>query len=115
MSCKLCQKRGKTWKGDDPKCAFENGKFSSDNWACATMDELRGISMQLDLHYRDDDGAGSFGAVPVVTDDDTGFVVMTWYKNRGRTSQAYVIWDIRGVSELTEEIALQAIEYAKDI
>jgi hypothetical protein len=54
MACKLCNERGKTWNGDDPVCAFENGVFSNDNWNCATMNKLRNISEELDKSMRHD-------------------------------------------------------------
>ena len=49
--CPLCKKRGKTWEGDDPVCALKNGKFSDDNWNCATMNKLREIAIRLGLTY----------------------------------------------------------------
>jgi len=44
MACRLCEQRGKTWEGSDPKCAFESYGFSHDNWNCATMNRLREIA-----------------------------------------------------------------------
>jgi hypothetical protein len=100
MACKLCNERGKTWNGDDPVCAFENGVFSNDNWNCATMNKLRNISEELDKSMRHDMSCGSIGYVPMdndyTTDDfDTfgGYIVMTWYKERGRTGNAVFMTD----------------------
>ena len=41
MNCKPCEKRGQTWPGSPPKCAFQGEFFSADNWNCATMNLLR--------------------------------------------------------------------------
>src|ERR1017187_10290993 len=40
-NCRMCQERGKTWEGGDPKCAFPEGVFALDNWNCATANALR--------------------------------------------------------------------------
>ncbi|MBR8661188.1 hypothetical protein [Brevibacillus sp. NL20B1] len=110
MSCKLCIERGKTWNGDDPRCAFETGVFSPDNWNCATMNALREISRQLRTTYRDDMAAASIGYVPFEGDEYSGYIVMTWYKDRGRTGNAFIAWDDEPIRELTEADALLAIE-----
>lgn len=100
MTCNLCKKRGKTWNGDDPKCAFVDGVFNSDNWNCATMEELRKIAEEIETTQRDDNSAGSIGYLPVdnefASDDFNtfgGYVVMMWYKNRGKTGNAVFMTD----------------------
>jgi hypothetical protein len=100
MTCKMCEERGKTWEGSNPKCAFKNGIFTTDNWNCATMNELRRISRELDTYQRDDMSCGSIGYVRMdnnhAPDDfDTygGYIVMTWYKDRGRTGNAVFMTD----------------------
>lgn len=101
MTCKLCQERGKTWEGADPRCAFDdNGIFNKDNWNCATMNKLRNISEELDKTTRDDNSCGSIGYVPMVHDyapDDFdtfgGYIVMMWYKERGKTGNALFMSD----------------------
>ena len=107
MTCQMCTERGKTWNGSDPQCAFEDGIFNADNWNCATMNELRAIAENISISYRHDPNAASFGAVPF----ESGFIVMTWYKNRGKTGNAQVMWDDEPTKPLTEEIALEAIKY----
>lgn len=107
IMCKLCLERGKTWIGSDPKCAFENGVFSPDNWNCATMSKLRAISEKLDLTMIHNDVG--FGVVPFDGENFHGYIVMTWYKNRGKVSNAQLMND-DNVVELTEEMALEAIE-----
>lgn len=105
MVCKMCQERGKTWEGSDPACAFGENLFNSHNWNCATMNELRDIAFKLGLTNRNDSDSASFGAVPF----GEGYIAMTWYKNRGATGNAVVMWDNNPLKELTEEIALEAI------
>jgi len=85
MICKACKERGKTWKGTDPKCAFENGVFDSDNFRCATMGILRDISNPTwcDGQYA--------SLIPIV--DEGRYVVLSWYKQRGRTEGAWVLED----------------------
>jgi hypothetical protein len=101
MACKRCEERGKTWEGSDPKCAFDdNGVFNGDNWNCATMNKLRNIAEELETGWRDDNSCGSIGYVPMDNDyapDDFntygGYIVMMWYKERGRTGNAVFMTD----------------------
>ena len=76
--CKECEERGKTWDGDDPVCSFdENGNFK-DNWNCATLNKIRDIMIQEDnVHYSFNEKLGvlTYGGL---------FLVLGWYKNRGR-------------------------------
>jgi hypothetical protein len=121
MPCRLYIERGKVWAGDDPKCAFENGVFSSDNWNCATMNRLRMIAEILGTTMRDDNSCGSIGYVPVDNDyapadfdTDGGYIVMTWYKDRGRTGNAVFMTD-EGTELLTirhAELAIKTYEEA---
>ncbi|AUG37189.1 hypothetical protein [Bacillus velezensis] len=114
MVCRLCRERGKTWHGSDPVCAFENGVFSPDNWACATMGKLRRLSEELGHSDRDDDSCGSIGYVPLNDNyaPDTyegfgGYVVMMWYKERGRVGNAVFMTD-----ERTEPLTIEHAEIA---
>lgn len=125
MACKRCEERGKTWAGSDPKCAFnENGLFVQDNWNCATMNQLRIIAEQLDTVRRDDNSSGSIGTVPMdhdlAPDDfDTfgGYVVMMWYKDRGKTGNAIFMTDEETMPLTIEhaELAIQTFECRKNI
>jgi hypothetical protein len=99
--CELCVKRGKPANFlSEPKCAFDTfGNFVTDNWQCATMGALRDLLENTWEHIRSvqDENCGIvpfdiFGSVaskslPV----HTGFLVLQWYKTRGRTNQAYII------------------------
>ena len=89
--CKLCETRGKTWKGDDPICAFdEHGNLKKDNWNCATLSAIRkyAYSRDYDEFYRD----GLRISYHCCSNDEDGlmisydgmFVFMQWYKSRGR-------------------------------
>lgn len=115
MACRLCKERGKTWEGSDPVCAFENGVFSPKNWNCATMSKLRRLSEGLGNSDRDDDSCGSIGCVPLsdnyapaTYEGYGGYIVMMWYKERGRVGHALFMTD-EGAEPLTLEHAEIAI------
>ncbi len=112
MICKACQARGKTWQGDDPKCAFESGAFSSDNWNCATMGKLRSI-LEYDAEWYED----MHIVTARVLDDgkaNIGWIVLSWYKSRGRTGQALFI-DDEDSHPLTIEEAEHFIDTHKEL
>ena len=83
MTCRKCKERGKNWVGDEPVCAFESGKFSEVNWNCATMNELRD---KADVTWGNDDQNASI--IPI---ENGQFIILSWYKNRGRTEGAWII------------------------
>lgn len=119
MACRLCKERGKTWEGSDPVCAFENGVFSPKNWNCATMSKLRRLSEGLGNSDRDDDSCGSIGYVPLsdnyapaTYEGYGGYIVMMWYKERGRVGHALFMTD-EGAEPLTLEHAEIAIRTAE--
>lgn len=114
MVCRLCKERGKTWEGDDQVCAFENGVFSPKNWSCATMSKLRRLSDELGHSDRDDDSCGSIGYVPLsdnyapeTYEGCGGYIVMMWYKERGRVGHALFMTD-----EDAEPLTLEHAEIA---
>lgn len=120
MTCLKCKQRGKTWDGDDPKCAFEDNKttnkFSNKNWNCATMNLLRDlIERQSEkdkaYFYRDDTATGSIGILPFETNNFHGNLVLTWYKNRGQTGSAMVVCDDREPATLTLDIAEEILKH----
>lgn len=86
--CRACREREWEFKGDKPKCAFLTGKFSSENWNCATMNELRDLAE--DHGYRDRKDDCSIGVLYLF---ECEHIVMTWYKERGCTSDAMVVSD----------------------
>jgi hypothetical protein len=88
MACVMCIARGKTWHGSDPKCAFENGIFSRENWNCATIWELR--EMADDVKQWSEDQYYAF--IPLVQNEvGAEFLYLSWYKNRGRTEHMYLV------------------------
>lgn len=128
LHCNLCKEHYKDGRplhfGSDPKCGFnEKGEFDPDNWMCITMNRLRSIvetsiGEQRDLplgcfFHRDDMEYGSIGIVAVREGRYPGFyLVMSWYKSRGRTSRAVVtggggpeVTRWTGMAPLTLELA----------
>jgi hypothetical protein len=93
------------------RCAFKTKEFSGDNWNCQTMGKLRDIVEDKNHYERDDSSAGSFGWLMIPEDfDQRGYLVMSWYKNRGTTAQALVLNE-GGVQKLKLKTALKLIKY----
>lgn len=93
MTCMACIERGKTWRGDDPCCAFERGRFSRDNWNCGTMNNLReAIKSTGDIKIIEDQ---SYALIA----NSGGVLYVTWYKNRGATDNAILMEDADGEEE----------------
>ncbi|MGI1828724.1 hypothetical protein ACRPLG_02510 [Bacillus safensis] len=122
MTCRLCEERGKTWAGDDPVCAFENGIFSANNWACATMSKLREITRDNDLTTRCDMSAGTFGYVRVDNDyapetyeGTGGYIAMAWYKERGRVGNAVFMTDETTMPLTIEHAEIAIKTYEKEL
>ena len=116
MKCKLCTERGKTWNGDDPKCAFD-GAFA-DNWNCATLNALRDICYEgqnpmpgVDYQYCEDQ---KYATVKIDGIEDRrgcriGLALwVSWYKSRGKTDAVWVLSDDAPPRIPTEE-ELEAI------
>lgn len=93
MACPLCLADPMPrYFGSPRKCAFnEDGSFNQDNWNCATISSLlvfvndrkgdihgNDESMQLIYAYQDVDGEMM----------GNGWIVLTRYKQRGRTDSA---------------------------
>lgn len=120
MTCRLCEIRVKDWHGDDPKCAFESGTFSEDNWNCATTIAIRTLVQQRDSWCCIYDQ--SYAMIPVadaIGDDDDGtapydVLLVSWYKNRGRTERM-LLWssDTNPAVPTLEQIE-KIIEHEKD-
>lgn len=69
--------------GSDPKCAFSEGTFSSDNWNCAGMMQLRTDAEEVEVWSEDEHCA--------VLPFDGRFIVVSYYKHRGRTDGAWIV------------------------
>lgn len=101
MTCPRCKAAYADGKpedfGSEPECAFKTEVFDSSNWQCATMNALRERAEGCDegssnVAYCADQWAG---IVPI-SKPEYGpgcgdFIVLGWYKHRGRTEQAWVM------------------------
>src|SRR5690606_38007902 len=122
MACRLCEERGKTWEGSDPKCAFNShGEFIKDNWNCATMNKLRIIADEIGTVQRDDNSCGTIGYVPMNNDyapDDFdtfgGYIVMMWYKDRGKTGNALFMTDDETIPLTIKHAELAILTHLRD-
>ena len=84
--CVFCENTQKNWNGGDRNCAFKDGEnFTSDNWMCAAMNFLR---YSVESVSYDDETEQSCGIINVGSGN---FVVIYWYKSRGRTENAMLI------------------------
>lgn len=100
--CKRCRERGKTWQGGDPVCGFdEAGNFLDSNFLCATLGALRDFAADSTTATWHEDSWMAILCGPEqcqMLDKDTypnagrgpAYVVMRWYKHRGRTED--VLW-----------------------
>lgn len=107
--CPRCEKRGKTWQGDDPKCGFgENGKFIDSNWNCATLNALRDLESCDYGRVRADEE--NMKVIPVTSVDFSDnkvaiFLILCWYKSRGRLPFARVMFSDYSEEEPTLDYA----------
>lgn len=112
MKCRMCEERGTPKSfGSEPKCAFENGIFNGDNWQCATMNALRDLCEEY-AHWNEDQNADIICASE---DAECTHVVLTWYKRRGRTEGAWMLFDDKPPEPLTLEEAENIIKANKRI
>jgi hypothetical protein len=79
-ACRRCRESGKTWSGSDARCGFADGLFHADNWNCATLNELRSRAEEREAYSEDQYAA--------LLPWDGAFLVLGWYKRRGRTEFA---------------------------
>lgn len=89
MSCRRCSERGKAWEGSEPKCSFpDGGRFSPEGWNCGTANALRVLVRQDEEDSR---SVWSEDCVAALLPWDGAFVLLTWYKHRGRTDGAWLV------------------------
>lgn len=105
MACPRCEARGKIWNGGDPECAFPDlRQFKSDNWNCATVNELRNLCGEGWPHIKQTDHAIfvrnddlSWAAIDLIgvelERDHYKTLWLSWYKHRGRTDKALLLSD----------------------
>ena len=113
--CPLCVEAygttGKPAHMAEPKCVFwdEGGQFNADNWNCALMAVLRTEAERvwnenpphagLALLTADDQRCATITVSHLLadvpddhdTDFNPDFLVLSWYKQRGRTEGAWLI------------------------
>lgn len=122
MTCRMCLARGKTWKGDDPTCYFDN---PDENWNCATISAIRDICYEgqelaagVNYEYCDDEKFATINIYDV--DDKKGNYIgrclyVAWYKSRGGTE---ALWVLNGEGDTprrpTEEELLAIITYYEE-
>ncbi len=112
--CKRCLGRGRPEHfGSEPICAFPTMVFDGNNWQCQTMNELRAAVDHGVFATRTSAGRvyGEDCSVGVLA-FDRGFVVMSWYKDRGRTDQAVVMADDH--EQVPEPLTLAVAESVLD-
>lgn len=90
---------------DPITCAFRDGKFDLENWNCQTMNALRDVAELSYTTRRDDESIGVIH-IPLQTVDvdplvQYGYLVLTWYKRRGRTGGAIIVADTHPPEPLT--------------
>ena len=78
-----------------PRCAFESGTFDSDNWMCGTLIALRDLGEEKRAYNSDHSALVLSGP-----EDSCSFILLYWYKNRGRTESA-LVWDGQTPTPLT--------------
>lgn len=103
VACKRCEERGKTWEGADPVCGFDaRGAFVEENWNCATLGALR-EKVEDRYIWNEDDRLGVVVADGYLPQRRAGwdggdrgpvYVIIRWYKHRGRTDSA--LWWANG-------------------
>lgn len=93
MTCRYCEgvgvRRSQLASGtemvrDAPRCAFADETFSAENWDCGAMNRLRD-SVAAPV-WAEDQWAG---IVPIP--GSGRFILLGWYKSRGRTEFAALL------------------------
>lgn len=73
--------------GSPRACAFPGGVFNGDNWACVSMAPIRDAAYEVEVRCED----SHMSILPFFDEDGCGgFIVVSYYKHRGRTSTADV-------------------------
>lgn len=84
------------------ECAFQDNIFDNDNWNCQTM-----MALRERVDYTDRNTDVSIGIIRIPKQE--GHIVMLWYKNRGRTSNAYVMCEDEEPKILTYDVAVSVL------
>lgn len=89
MTCRRCEAAGPLGPNylHTRECAFKSEVFSNDNWNCETMIELRNYAENAEVvRYSSDQ---NLATIPL---GEGRFMLIGWYKRRGRTEYG-VIFD----------------------
>ncbi len=99
------------------KCAFTAaGAFTPDNWNCATFNALMARVTDEDEHTGDNESLQLIPVrVPETDDEDDwamshGWIVLTRYKQRGRTSSAIHVGDFWPARPVTYALVAQVLD-----
>jgi hypothetical protein len=112
MTCSRCQEAYANGKPEnfesEPECAFKTDQFDSSNWNCQTMNELRELAEEHAI-YSNDQWAAIIPIPEPKNDEERGsrvadFIILGWYKHRGRTEAAYMLNEST-LTPLTLEVA----------
>lgn len=123
MVCKACENREKTWQGSDPRCAFEAGKFASDNWSCATVSLIRNVCYEgrelppgVDYQYCEDQKYATVKVDHIEGLDGALALWVSWYKGRGATDAMWLLFEHESPRAPTEqECLLIAQAYSSNV
>lgn len=123
MTCKYCKElQDSDEYHEDRKCTFQGVVFNRNNWLCGAMVKLRKLALSSDtpynsIHctYTDDYWYATF-KLDDIFDNDTHIVPITlylqWYKRRGRTETAYLMFAEGGVPRTpTEKEIIKIVEH----
>lgn len=105
FACRLCREHG-------GKCAFVTTVFLSDNHDCATMRTLRALGDDMFYRYPPGTKRCSEDQTLVVIPLEGKFIILGWYKERGRVELAQVV-DEERIAPLDIDTAEECIEFYK--
>ena len=112
MTCKLCLVPGyKDWDGDDPKCHFEKGVFSTEGWNCGTANSLRRAIPENLIQYYEDQ---SFLCLNIASRElETGllFLYMSWNKSTGSLDTIQLLYSNGDINKASEKDCIAVIEF----
>ncbi len=115
VMCDACTKRGKTWNGSEPNCAFKGGRFG-ENWNCATANLIRDICFEgqelpheIDYQYCEDQKYATIKVDHIELDDSPLALWVSWYKSRGSTDAMWLLYEKAQPRKPTEAQCLKII------
>lgn len=108
-----CRHGKQEWDGSPPTCAFRSdGKFNRGNWNCRLMSKLRALGDSTSWDGSRPEYSPRSPGVRIWDDDNnisviplkSAFAILSFYKDRGRTSGFWMI-DDSAIREGTEKDA----------